>query len=438
MPCHDRYGLPLSTSSKSAAAAYREGIDLMLSAWPGAAEAFETAIAADPGFALAQAARARVHSLYAEGEAARAKAATARELVTRNGTAREKSHVNALAHAVEGQPSKSLTCALIHLENWPRDAFILSLLLGAYGLLAFSGRADHNQARVDLCEGHAHHYGDDWWFLTYLGWAHTENGNVSIGRPITERAINRRRENGNAAHALSHAMFEDGSIADAEVFIADWLPIYDRGGLLHGHISWHQALLALEQGDAARALAIYADRVQPKVTTAAPLFAVVDGASLLWRLGVYGYTVPKEIWDDAAAYAERSFPKAGIPFADVHMALVAAATGNRAGLEQRIGDLERRLEEGKLPQGFAIPAICRGARAFADADYAGCVRILEPVAEEVVRIGGSHAQREVIEDTLLVALMKSDEPGKARALLDRRLHRRPSPRDMRWRTNVSA
>jgi hypothetical protein len=438
MPCHDRFGLPLSTSSESAAEAYREGIDLMLSAWPGAAEAFERAIVADPGFALAQAARARVHSLYAEVEAARARAATARELVARSGTAREKSHVNTLAHLMEGQPSKSLTCALAHLENWPHDAFILSLPLGAYGLLAFSGRADHNQARVDLCEGHAHHYGDDWWFLTYLGWAHTENGNVGVGRPITQRALNRRRENGHAAHALAHAMFEDGSIADAEAFIADWLPIYDRAGLLHGHISWHQALLALEQGDAARALAIYADRVQPKVTTAAPLFAVADGASLLWRLGVYGHAVSKEIWDDASAYAEHCFPKAGIPFADVHMAFMEAVTGNRTALEQRIGDLETRLEEGKLAQGFAIPAICRAARAFADGDYAGCVRILEPAADEVVRIGGSHAQREVIEDTLLVALMKSDETGKARALLDQRLHRRPSPRDLRWRASVAA
>src|SRR5215218_737857 len=163
MPCHDRYGLPLSTSSEDAAAAYREGVDLLLSAWPGAGEAFERAIAADPGFALAHAARARVHSMYAQGESARAEATAARELVTPDGTAREKSHVNTLAHAVEGQPAQSLTCALDHLENWPRDAVVLSTLLGAYGLLAFSGRADHDQARVDLCERHAHHYGDDWW-----------------------------------------------------------------------------------------------------------------------------------------------------------------------------------------------------------------------------------------------------------------------------------
>ena len=32
----DRYGLPLSTASAAAAQAYRDGVDLMLSAWTGA------------------------------------------------------------------------------------------------------------------------------------------------------------------------------------------------------------------------------------------------------------------------------------------------------------------------------------------------------------------------------------------------------------------
>jgi len=82
----DRYGLPLSTDSASAASAYREGVDLMLSAWPGAAEAFERAIDADPDFGLPHAARARIHSFYQQGEAARKAAAAAREKVAHRGT----------------------------------------------------------------------------------------------------------------------------------------------------------------------------------------------------------------------------------------------------------------------------------------------------------------------------------------------------------------
>jgi hypothetical protein len=44
----------------------------------------------------------------------------------------------------------------------------------------------------------------------------------------------------------------------------------------------------------------------------------------------------------------------------------------------------------------------------------------------------------MIEDMLLLALTRSGEAVKARALLDRRLHRRPSPRDTRWRGLLAA
>ena len=47
----------------------------------------------------------------------------------------------------------------------------MSLPMGAFGLFAFSGMADHDQARVDLCGRYAQHYGDDWWYLTNHGWA---------------------------------------------------------------------------------------------------------------------------------------------------------------------------------------------------------------------------------------------------------------------------
>ncbi len=114
------------------------------------------------------------------------------------------------------------------------------------------------------------------------------------------------------------------------------------------------------------------------------------------------------------------------------MALFAAATRNQAALEERLGVIEKRLAEGKLPAGAVVPKLFRAMSAFADGDYRACVAHLSPMLDEVVRIGGSHAQRTLIEDTFIVALMKSGDLSRARAMLDARLHRRPSPRDTRW------
>jgi Tfp pilus assembly protein PilF len=433
MPHHeDRYGLPLSTASSEAASAYGDGVDLMLSAWTGATEAFERAIAADPDFALPVIARARMHTLYQQGDVARKQAALARELVAKRGTERERSHVETLALAIEGNLPAALASTLKHLESWPRDASVFSLPLGAFGLFAFSGMADHDQARQDLCARYASHYGDDWWFLTNYGWAMTENGEVAKGRAMTERAFALRRNNAHCAHALLHAMFEDGSIAEADALVEQWIGGYERTGLLHPHIRWHQALGALDVGDIDKVRAIYADVLHPSISAAPPLNVMSDCASLLWRLEAHGHAVPRQLWDDTDAYARRYFPKMSLPFVEMHMALLAAATGNRAALDERLVAIERRLADGKLPAGPVVPQICRALHAFADEDYAACVTALESVLHEVVRIGGSHAQRELVEDTFIVALIRSGEQARARALLDTRLHRRPSPRDTRW------
>jgi hypothetical protein len=227
-------------------------------------------------------------------------------------------------------------------------------------------------------------------------------------------------------------MFEDGSVDDADALVTQWIGGYDRTGLLYGHIFWHQALGALEVGDAAKALSIYSDILNPQHNPAPPLNVMSDCAALLWRFDAYGHAVPTHLWTEAEAYATAHFPKTSLPFVEMHMALLAAATRNSTALDERLRAIEARLADGKLPAGPVVPAICRALRAFADEEFAICVRELEPVLNDVVRIGGSHAQREVIEDTFIVALVRSGELPRARNMLDQRLHRRPSPRDARW------
>lgn len=56
----DRYDLALSTASAATRDAYVQASDLALTFYPGATEAYDRAIAADPGFALAHAGKAQV------------------------------------------------------------------------------------------------------------------------------------------------------------------------------------------------------------------------------------------------------------------------------------------------------------------------------------------------------------------------------------------
>jgi hypothetical protein len=49
------------------------------------------------------------------------------------------------------------------------------------------------------------------------------------------------------------------------------------------------------------------------------------------------------------------------------------------------------------------------------------------------RLGGSDAQREILEETRIAALIRADRLDEARVVLDARLDRRHSPRDARWR-----
>ena len=88
----DRYDLPLSTTSLAARDAYVQGCEAKLTMYPGAIEAFDRAIAADPGFALPHAARA--HALLERGDAAAAREAIAAANALAAGLpAREARHV---------------------------------------------------------------------------------------------------------------------------------------------------------------------------------------------------------------------------------------------------------------------------------------------------------------------------------------------------------
>ena len=153
----------------------------------------------------------------------------------------------------------------------------------------------------------------------------------------------------------------------------------------------------------------------------------------MWRWQIYGASPALgEEWAEVAAHARRHFPRASLAFADVHAAFAAAAAGHDQALQDRIAVLWDLAGAGRLPSGEMAPALCAAVAALAHDNPGEAARTLEAALADLPRIGGSHAQREVFEDTLIVADIRSGQRDKALPLLRARLARRPSRRDREW------
>jgi Flp pilus assembly protein TadD len=197
----DQYGLSLSTTSPAARDAYVEGCASKLTMYPGAIKAFDRAIAADPNFALAHAARA--HALLERGDAAGARASIASaNSLTAGLSERERSHVAFLDLLVAGDSESALAAVQAHLSVWPRDAVVLGTTAFTNGLIGSSGRTGQKRMLLELLEGLAASWGDDWWFTAHHGMALSENGHRDAARPKIERSLVQNPKNPWAAHAL--------------------------------------------------------------------------------------------------------------------------------------------------------------------------------------------------------------------------------------------
>src|SRR4051812_24789248 len=130
----DGYDLALTTESPAAREAYVQASGLALTFYPGALEAYERAIAADPGFALAQAGKAQVMLRQGEVTAARTALAAAKALAT-NVTAREASHIAYFDLVFSGQTLAAIAAMQAHLANWPRDALVVASAANPNGLI---------------------------------------------------------------------------------------------------------------------------------------------------------------------------------------------------------------------------------------------------------------------------------------------------------------
>lgn len=422
----DRHGLALSTGSAEAVEQYDRGLDLQLSLNAGGVEGLAAAVAADPDFCLGHAALAFAHWYRANLPAAQASLKAAQALAART-LPRERQHLDLVGDFIEGRAAQALPRMHEHLATYPRDALIVQL---ATMTIAGSGRLTRPQESYEMLTRLAPAWGDDWWFQGSYAFAHHELDLLDDARRLAERSLEQQPRNAGASHPLAHVFFESNDHAGGVGFLADWIAEYDRAAPFYCHLSWHLALFELHQGNTTRVLQLYEDAISPGYGEART--RLVDAASLLWRYQMYGCQPEVDLpWAEVCAHVGKSAPNPGVAFMDAHAALAFTAKGDADALTKLISGLEALAPTRPVIAEVVLP-LARGIQAFGASGYDEAIGWLEPLDGQLVRVGGSHAQWEVFEDTLLQAYLRAGQFERAEALLRRRLARRSSARDVVW------
>jgi len=278
----------------------------------------------------------------------------------------------------------------------------------------------------DLVEGLAPAYGDDWWYAGMLAFMRQEQERWDEAAELSARALAVEPSAGHAVHARAHVHFETGDHVNGLAWLDRWIMTSGPSAHHGAHFSWHAALHELALGDDAALRRRYDAQLAPP-RVAGPR-VLVDSASLLWRAHL------EDVWDgplpvtavlDAAGPGLLDAPPS--PFVALHAAVALAAADDAPGLER----LQRYAAVDARPLlRTAIAPLARGLAAYVEGRFDDAATILLPLGVPISRVAGSAAQREVVQDTLLHALLNASRLEEAQVLLERRLDRRPSRRDL--------
>ncbi len=424
MLCRDRYGLRL-TATPEAAAAYHRGLDAVLRLRAGAETAFATSIVLDPTFALGHTALALMgHDLCIEVDiAARMRDA---ERHVANATARERSHVHAVVAHLRGDSA----AVVRHLRAYPADALLLSV---AVPTIAFAGVTEVPEEAWAIVEHAAPAYGNDWWFAGLLGFIRQEQGRYDEAMDLARCSLAEAPDAGHSAHARAHAHYETGDHAAGLAWMDEWVRGDGAQTDSLSHFSWHAALHELSIGDLDAVRRRYESELRPEYGVGCR--ALVDTGSLLfrWALTPDATEVP-DLGEVARVTGPDTLVSPSTPFLAMHAAVTLLALDDAAGL--------RRLEtyaaghDHSTQREVVAPLAAAMSRLVAGRHSAGA-DALARLERATIRLGGSDAQREILEETRIAALLRADRLDEARELLDRRLDRRHSPRDARWRVSCA-
>ena len=242
-----------------------------------------------------------------------------------------------------------------------------------------------------------------------------ETGDYGRAEAAGREAVALQPRNGWAQHAVAHVLEMQDRRAEGVAWMTADPDAWSRQSFFAIHNYWHLALFQLGLGDTDAVLRLYDGPIYGERSNLA--FDMADAAALLWRLHLQGVDAGARWAELADVYARE--PRGQSAFDDVHAMMAYVGAGRDAeaaatlaamtAATQGPGDNAQVTADVGLPIGQAI-------QAFGAGDFARTADLLRDVRSHAARFGGSHAQRDVIDLTLIAAAKRSGETSLVRAL----------------------
>ncbi len=191
------------------------------------------------------------------------------------------------------------------------------------------------------------------------------------------------------------------------------------------HIHWHKALFHLELGEYDAALALLDGPIR---ATLRPVGTnLCNATALMWRLEMLGLEAGERWKEYVVLWKDRANGATSV-FNDIHCALTLLRAGDDVGFTHlRAAMLETAnvgTEQSPTWRRIGLPII-DGLREFTCGDYGKAVEHLLSARAHLTHMGGSHAQRDIIDWTLTEAALRDRQRDVAVALANERLALRP-------------
>ena len=420
----DFHGLPISTASAEAAAAFDRVTLGYLKYRADLPARMSELFAADGEFALAHCLKGYFAMLsYKQANVGMAQTAAqnARRFGAK-GTPREQAHVAALDAWVVGDLDRALAVWEEILSAHPHD--VLAFRLAHFNNF-WLGRPAEMRASVQRVlpkwTRELPGYGT---VLSCHCFSHEECGDYGTAEPSGRAAIEIDPGDIWGTHAVAHIMEMQGRHAEGIAWLDELERHWDGGNNLLHHLWWHRALFHLERREFDAVLELYDKRfrnLSAPLTEAQPdlYIDVQNAASMLFRLELLGVDVGDR-WSEIADKAETRIGDCLSAFTLPHWMMALAAAG-RDEAARRMLDAMRTFGSGAgavatIVGQVALP-VCEAVLAHRKGEYTRAIAVMRPVLDHMHQLGGSHAQQDVLMQLFLDAAVRADCAGDVRLVL---------------------